>query len=82
MYQKHLVSILLPTFNSELHLEDCIKSIIKQSYKNIELIIIYNLMRYGNLKSHKRMAYATLLYTDFFIYLRNDKFLRKTILKL
>lgn len=49
---------------------------------NIELIIIYNLMRYGNLKSHKRMAYATLLYTDFFIYLRNDKFLRKTILKL
>jgi len=49
---------------------------------NIELIIIYNLMRYAHLKSHKRMAYATLLYTDFFLYLRNDKFLRKTILKL
>lgn len=49
---------------------------------NIELIIIYNLMRYANLKSHKRMAYATLLYTDFFIHLRNDKFLRETVLKL
>jgi hypothetical protein len=49
---------------------------------NIELIIIYNLMRYARLKNHKRMTYATLIYTDFFLYLRNDKVLRKTILKL
>ena len=49
---------------------------------NAELIIIYNLMRYANLKSHKRMAYATLIYTDFFLYLRKNKILRKTILKL
>ena len=49
---------------------------------NYELIIIYNLMRYAELKSHKRMAYATLLYTDFYIYLEQNKILRKTILKL
>ena len=49
---------------------------------NIELIIIYNLMRYANLKSHRRMTYATLIYTDFIVYLRKDKILRKTILKL
>ena len=35
---------------------------------NIELIIIYNLMRYANLKSHKRMAYATYyILTSFYI---------------
>ena len=49
---------------------------------NIELIIIYNLMKYMNLKNHKRMAYATLMYTNFFLYLRKDKVLRNTILKL
>ena len=49
---------------------------------NIEVIIIYNLMKYMNLKNHKRMAYATLMYTDFFLYLRKDKVLRNTILKL
>jgi hypothetical protein len=49
---------------------------------NIELIIIYNLMRYANLKNHEKLAYATLIYTDFFLYLRKNKVFRKTILKL
>ena len=34
------VSIITATFNSESTLEDCIKSIIDQGYKNIEYIII------------------------------------------
>ena len=49
---------------------------------NIEVIIIYNLMKYMNLKSHKHMAYASLIYTDFRLYLRDHKVFRKTILKL
>lgn len=38
-----LVSIGIPTYNSEKTIENCIESINKQSYKNIEIIIIDNL---------------------------------------
>ena len=61
---------------------DFSKNHIDDNKTNTELVIIYNLMRYANLKDHKRMTYATLLYTDFLLYLREEKILRKTILKL
>ena len=35
-----LVSIIIPTFNSEATIERCIKSAINQTYSNIEIIII------------------------------------------
>lgn len=34
------ISIIIPTFNSKKYLERCIESLLKQSYKNIEIIII------------------------------------------
>ncbi|OGH15117.1 MAG: hypothetical protein A3H50_00940 [Candidatus Levybacteria bacterium RIFCSPLOWO2_02_FULL_37_10] len=37
---KPLVSIILPVHNSEEFLSDCLSSLIKQSYKNIEIIAI------------------------------------------
>lgn len=37
-----LVSIVVPTFNSASHIEDCLKSIVCQSYVNIELIVVDN----------------------------------------
>ena len=40
--KNELVSILLPTYNSQKYLEQCLKSIVNQSYKNIELIIVDN----------------------------------------
>lgn len=36
------ISIILPTFNSEKFIDKCIKSILKQSYKNYEVIICDN----------------------------------------
>jgi len=33
-------SIIVPVYNSELYLEKCVNSILKQSYQNIELILI------------------------------------------
>lgn len=38
--QKPLVSILLPVHNSDRHLTDCIKSLLRQSYRQIEIIAI------------------------------------------
>lgn len=35
-----LVSIVLPTFNGEEFLAQSIESVLKQSYKNLELIIV------------------------------------------
>ncbi|EIK46680.1 alpha-1,3-rhamnosyltransferase WapR [Cellvibrio sp. BR] len=35
-----LVSVVIPCYNHEKYVQDCIKSIIAQNYKNIELIII------------------------------------------
>jgi len=40
MNKEKLISVILSTFNSEKTLEDSVKSILDQSYKNIELLIM------------------------------------------
>ena len=35
------ISILIPTHNDSKYLEECLDSIISQSYKNYEIIILY-----------------------------------------
>lgn len=35
-----LISIIIPVFNSEKYLKKCLNSVIKQSYENIEIIIV------------------------------------------
>lgn len=35
-----LVSVIVPVYNVELYLLDCLESICKQSYKNLEIIIV------------------------------------------
>jgi alpha-1,3-rhamnosyltransferase len=37
---KPLVSVIVPSYNHEAYIEECILSIINQTYKNIELIVI------------------------------------------
>lgn len=34
------VSVIVPTYNAEIYIKECILSIINQTYKNIELIIV------------------------------------------
>lgn len=35
-----LVTVIIPCFNSELFIQDCIRSVLQQSHKNIEIIVI------------------------------------------
>lgn len=37
---KPLVSVIIPCYNHEKFVQECIQSIIDQSYQNLELIII------------------------------------------
>ena len=35
-----LISIIVPIYNVEIYLEKCLNSIINQTYKNIEILLI------------------------------------------
>lgn len=35
-----LVSVIIPVYNSSLHIEECLNSVINQSYKELEIIVI------------------------------------------
>ena len=37
---KELISVVVPIYNVEKYLERCIKSIINQTYDNIEIILV------------------------------------------
>lgn len=39
-YLNPLISVIVPIYNSENCLEDCLNSIISQTYKNLEIILI------------------------------------------
>ena len=40
MEENDLISIVIPVYNVEKYLEKCIKSIVNQTYKNLEIIIV------------------------------------------
>ena len=41
--ESKLLSIIVPVYNSEKYISKCIESILNQSYKNIELLLIDNM---------------------------------------
>ena len=40
MTQNSKVSIILPIYNAEKYLEECVKSVITQTYQNIQIILV------------------------------------------
>ena len=35
-----LISVIVPVYNGENYIDDCIKSVLNQEYKNFELILV------------------------------------------
>ncbi len=42
LLNEKLVSIIIPVFNVEEYIDECLNSVINQTYRNIEVIIIYS----------------------------------------
>ena len=40
MNSNTLISFIIPTYNSEKYIKECIVSILNQNYDNIEIIIV------------------------------------------
>jgi len=64
MKQEPLVSIIMPSYNSERFIETAINSVLKQTYKNLELLIVDGMsvdktrqiiVKYSNLDSRLRL---------------------------
>lgn len=37
---KQLVSVIIPIYNAEKYLSDCLRSVMEQSYRNLEILLI------------------------------------------
>lgn len=53
---KPLVSVIVPTFNSALTLEDCLSAIALQTYPNIEIIVVDNYSNDSTIDSAKKFT--------------------------
>ena len=40
MNESHKVSVVIPIYNVQDYLNDCIKSIVNQTYQNLEIILV------------------------------------------
>ena len=38
--EKHKISVIIPVYNVDIYIEKCLDSIINQTYKNLEIILI------------------------------------------
>ena len=38
--QEKLISIVVPVFNTEKYVERCLKSLVSQTYSNLEIIVV------------------------------------------
>ena len=59
--QQKKISVIIPVYNAEKYIRETLDSIIKQSYKNLEIILIMDqrtevLILYRNMKQNTRRS--------------------------
>ena len=52
--QKYFFTVVIPVYNSVKFLEQCIRSVINQSFKNVEIILINDASSDGSQKICER----------------------------
>lgn len=57
-----LVSVIIPSFESEKFIEQCLKSIKKQSYKNVEIIVVDRGSKDNTLQIAKKFTNKVFIY--------------------
>ena len=38
--ENHLISVIIPVYNVEQYLDRCLESVVNQTYKNLEIILV------------------------------------------
>lgn len=64
-----LVSIIIPVYNVQKYIDKCLNSIVNQSYKNLEIIIVND----GSLENEDNIVKGYMEYDSRIIYIKKDK---------
>lgn len=77
---KPLVSVIIPCYNHEKYVSECIESVINQSYENIELIVINDGSSDGSLNEIQKLAEkCRARFKNFILISRDNKGLSYTL---
>ena len=60
--KKPLISIIVPVYNVEDYIEECLESLVKQTYKNLEIINKAKLCCYSKVHLFPRCTLHRVIY--------------------
>ena len=72
-----LVSVIIPCYNHEDYIEECIQSVLNQTYKNIEIVVIDD----GSTDSSHRIINALSISNNFYYEHQKNKGISRTLNK-